>query len=158
MPSPTVSPAAPSTALLRPQTLLRLAVAANIVREGARPVWRASQGLMDQALEPAQRDAIQGVLDRFAAQVPEGDALRFDDIATRRSGKRRFADIHMHAPGHWMLQRAAGLLDRLEQALMDAVPGLRATTRLLPLTMEARAVRMDEGAPPPAGAVEGPRG
>lgn len=121
--------------------LLALAVAANIVREGARLVWRSSQGLMDHALEPAQQAAIQAVLDRFAAEAPDGGALRFDDIATRRSGQRLFADIHMHVPGHWTLRRAAGLRDALEQALMDAVPGLRVTLQLLPLDMEARAVQ-----------------
>jgi len=121
--------------------LLALAVAANIVREGARLVWRSSQGLMDHALEPAQQAAIQAVLDRFAAEAPDGGVLRFDDIATRRSGQRLFADIHMHVPGQWTLQRAAGLRDALEQALMDAVPGLRVTLQLLPLDMEARAVQ-----------------
>jgi len=128
--------------------VLALAVAANIVREGARLVWRASQGLMDEALEPAQQAAIQAVLDRFAAEAPDGGALRFDDIATRRSGQRLFADIHMHVPGQWTLQRAAGLRDALEQSLMDAVPGLRVTLQLLPLNMEARAVRMEESPGP----------
>ncbi|MFT4267981.1 MAG: cation diffusion facilitator family transporter [Xenophilus sp.] len=127
--------------------LLALAVAANIVREGMQLVWRSSQGLMDHALEPGQQAAIQAVLDRFAAGAPEGGVLRFDDIATRRSGQRLFADIHMHVPGHRSLQRAAGLRDTLEQALMDAVPGLRVTLQLLPLNMKARAVRAGE---PPA--------
>jgi len=65
---------------------------------------------------------------------------------TRRAGQRRFADLHMHVPGHWSLQHAAALRDALEQALMDAVPGLRVTIQLLPLGMEARAVRMEADA------------
>ena len=75
--------------------------------------------------------------------MPEGSQLRFDDIVTRRAGQRRFADLHMHVPGSWTLQRAAGLRDSLEQALMDAVPGLRVTIQLLPLGMEARATPGD---------------
>ena len=123
--------------------LLALGVALNIVREGAHLVWRSSQGLMDQALDAPSLAAMNEALARFAAR-PDGAALRFDDIATRSAGRRRFADLHMHVPGDWSLQRAAALRDALEQSLMDAVPGLRVTIQLLPLNMEARAVRMGE--------------
>lgn len=123
--------------------LLAIGVALNIVREGMALVWRSSQGLMDQALDAPSRQALDATLARFAAR-PDGAALRFDDIVTRSAGQRRFADLHMHVPGEWSLQRAAALRDALEQALMDAVPGLRVTIQLLPLNMEARAVRMEE--------------
>lgn len=124
--------------------VLAIGVALNIVREGVKLVWRASQGLMDEALEPESLAQLQATLERFAAEVPEGAQLRFDDVVTRRAGQRRFADLHMHVPGGWSLQRAAGLRDGLEQALMDALPGLRVTIQLLPLGMEARATRKDE--------------
>jgi cation diffusion facilitator family transporter len=124
--------------------LLAIGVALNIVREGVRLVWRSSQGLMDEALEPDALAALQATLDRFAALPGEGAQLRFDDIATRRAGHRRFADLHMHVPGSWTLMRAARLRDEVEQALMEAVPGLRVTIQLLPLNMEARAVQMKE--------------
>ncbi|MGJ7490003.1 cation diffusion facilitator family transporter [Variovorax sp. ZT4R33] len=123
--------------------LLAIGVAINIVREGMALVWRSSQGLMDQALDAPSRQALDAALARFAARA-DGGALRFDDIVTRSAGQRRFADLHMHVPGEWSLQRAAALRDALEQALMDAVPGLRVTIQLLPLNMEARAVRMEE--------------
>ena len=123
--------------------LIAIAIGLNIMREGFKLVWRSSQGLMDEAMDPASLAAMQAALDRFKAQAPEGDRLRFDDIATRRAGQRRFADLHMHVPGEWTLQRAAGLRDGVEQALMDAVPGLRVTIQLLPLGMEARAVLME---------------
>ncbi|MDM0012320.1 cation diffusion facilitator family transporter [Variovorax sp. J22P168] len=119
--------------------LLAIGVALNIVREGAKLVWRSSQGLMDQALEPETQALLNAALARFAAAVPEGAQLRFDHLATRRAAQRRFADLHMHVPGDWSLQRAAGLRDGVEKTLMDAVPGLRVTIQLLPLGMEARA-------------------
>ncbi|AMM25262.1 cation diffusion facilitator family transporter [Variovorax sp. PAMC 28711] len=122
--------------------VLAIGVALNILREGAHLVWRSSQGLMDAALPPESRAAVQATLDRFAAQSPDGAQLRFDDLVTRSAGQRLFADLHMHAPGDWTLERAAGLRDALEQALMDAVPGLRVTIQLLPLGMEARAVQL----------------
>jgi divalent metal cation (Fe/Co/Zn/Cd) transporter len=125
-------------------SVLAIAVALNIMREGARLVWRSSQGLMDEALEPDVLQTLNATLARFVASTPDGARVRFDDIATRRAGQRRFADLHMHVPGDWTLQRAAALRDGVEQALMDAVPGLRVTIQLLPLGMEARAVQIDQ--------------
>lgn len=124
--------------------LLAIGVALNIGREGVKLVWRSSQGLMDEALDPGDQAQLKATLERFAATVPEGAQLRFDDIVTRRAGQRRFADLHMHVPGAWPLQRAAALRDALEQALMDAIPGLRVTIQLLPLGMEARATQKDQ--------------
>lgn len=127
--------------------VLAIGVALNIVREGVKLVWRSSQGLMDEALDAGSQAALMATLARFKADAAEGAQLRFDDIVTRNAGQRRFADLHMHVPGDWSLQRAAALRDALEQALMDAVPGLRVTIQLLPLGMEARAVQ--QGASPP---------
>ena len=123
--------------------LLAIGVALNIVREGVKLVWRSSQGLMDEALDPETIATLRTTLDQFAARLPEGARVRFDDMVTRRAGQRRFADLHMHVPGDWTLQHAAALRDELEQTLMDAVPGLRVTIQLLPLGMEARATQME---------------
>ena len=51
--------------------------------------------------------------------------------------QRRFVDLHMHMPSRWTLGRAAAVRTELEQALMNAVPGLRATIQLLPTDVEA---------------------
>jgi cation diffusion facilitator family transporter len=108
-----------------------LAVAANILREGVRLVWRSAEGLMDRALEREVIDEIERTLAQF--QHP---TIRFDHVSTRRSGKRRFVDLHMHMPAHWTLGRAAAVRASVEQALMSAVPGLRATIELLPTNVE----------------------
>ncbi|MEZ2298789.1 cation diffusion facilitator family transporter [Variovorax sp. RCC_210] len=128
--------------------LLAIGVALNIVREGVKLVWRSSQGLMDEALDPETLATVRATIDTFVARRPDvGPRLRFDDMVTRSAGQRRFADLHMHVPGDWTLQRAADLRNQLEQALMDAVPGLRVTIQLLPLTMEARATQAGEHNP-----------
>ncbi len=124
--------------------LLAIGVALNIVREGVALIWRSSQGLMDEALDPQSLAAIDDTLARFAARPGLGRHLRFDDIATRQAGQRRFADVHMHLPGHWTLQHAAAARDEVEKWLMEAVPGLRVTIQLLPLNMEPRAVEADK--------------
>jgi cation diffusion facilitator family transporter len=112
--------------------LVAIAVAGNIVREGVSLVWRSVDGLMDRALEPQVRKDIEKTLDGFRHQ-----AMRFDHVTTRRAGQRRFVDLHMHMPGSWSLGRAAALRTSVEQALMSAVPGLRATIQLLPMDVEA---------------------
>jgi len=43
----------------------------------------------------------------------------------------------MHMPAAWSLGRAAAVRTSVEQALMSAVPGLRATIQLLPSDVEA---------------------
>lgn len=112
--------------------VVAIGVALNIVREGGRLVWRSSQGLMDRALEPEVMDDIERTLKQF-----EHHTIRFDHISTRRSGQRRYVDLHMHMPAAWTLGRAAAVRASVEQALMSAVPGLRATIQLLPSDVEA---------------------
>ena len=43
----------------------------------------------------------------------------------------------MHMPAEWTLGRAAMFRANVEQSLMKAVPGLRATIQLLPNDVEA---------------------
>ncbi len=112
--------------------VVAIALAVNIIREGVSLVWRSADGLMDQALEPAVLADIQKVLDGFVHAT-----IRFDHVSTRRAGQRRFVDMHMHMPSSWTLGRAATMRGAVEQALMSAVPGLRATIQLLPTDVEA---------------------
>jgi cation diffusion facilitator family transporter len=112
--------------------LLAIAVALNIVREGVSLVWASAGGLMDQAVEPEVRAQIDAVLAGF-----DPGTIRFDHVSTRRAGQRRFVDLHMHMPAAWTLGRAAAVRASVEQALMGAVPGLRATIQLLPTDVEA---------------------
>ncbi|WCM93874.1 cation diffusion facilitator family transporter [Acidovorax sp. NCPPB 2350] len=125
--------------------VVAIAVALNIAREGAHLVWRAAQGLMDEALEPQERAAIDGTLADFARREP---GVRFDHVATRRAGQRSHAALHMHVPGDWRLAEAARLRGAVEQALVEAVPGLRATIELLPSGMEAVATPMEDDKEP----------
>ena len=111
--------------------VVAIAVALNILREGGSLVKRSADGLMDRAIEPEAQAKIREVLDGFAHQT-----IRFDHVVTRRAGARLFVDLHMHMPAGWTLGRAAALRTSVEQALMSAVPGLRATIQLLPSDVE----------------------
>lgn len=122
----------PVTGWLWLDPLLAIGVALNILREGAHLAWRSVDGLMDKAVEPEVRTQIDETLAQFKHHT-----IRFDHIVTRRAGQRRFVDVHMHMPAGWTLGRAAALRASVEQALMSAVPGLRASIQLLPTDVEA---------------------
>jgi cation diffusion facilitator family transporter len=122
--------------------LVAFGVALNILREGWHLIWNASQGLMDEAVEPDVLAQIHAALHEVSMAHEEVGAdhthlVRFDHIITRKAGQRRFVDLHMHMPAEWTLGRAAMFRGNVEQALMKAVPGLRATIQLLPNDVEA---------------------
>jgi cation diffusion facilitator family transporter len=112
--------------------VVAIGVALNILWEGGRLIWRSSQGLMDEAVEPEVLAEIQETLAGFSHP-----AIRFDHLNTRRAGQRRFVDLHLHLPASWSLGRAAAVRASVERALMSAVPGLRASIQLLPSDVEA---------------------
>jgi len=117
--------------------VVAIGVALNILREGFHLIWRSSQGLMDEALEPEVLAVIEETLVGFASQQGETRIIRFDHLTSRKAGQRRFVDLHMHMPASWSLGRAAAVRASVEQALMGAVPGLRASIQLLPSDAEA---------------------
>jgi cation diffusion facilitator family transporter len=115
--------------------VLAIGVALNIVREALSLLKRSADGLMDHALDPQDQARIEQTLQRFGS--PQ---VRFDHVTTRRAGQRRFVDLHLHLPAEWPLGRAAALRGEVERALMEAVPGLRATIQLLSSDLEAAQV------------------
>jgi len=117
--------------------LVAMGVAANILKEGVHLIWRSSQGLMDEAVEPDVLATIHQTLDGIAQQHGGEAIVRFDHVTTRRAGQRRYVDLHMHMPAAWTLGRAAEARGGVERALMGAVPGLRASIQLLPSNVEA---------------------
>ena len=112
--------------------VVAMGVAMNILKEGVQLMWRSSQGLMDQAVEPEVLVQIHSTLAEVSHRT-----IRVDHLTTRRSAQRRVVDLHMHMPSSWSLGRAAALRTSVEQALMAAVPGLRASIQLLPSDVEA---------------------
>jgi cation diffusion facilitator family transporter len=111
--------------------VIAIGVALNILREAVHLIRRSADGLMDHAVDPEVRERIEHTLGRF-----DHPTIRFDHVVTRGAGQRRFVDLHMHMPGDVSLRRAAAVRAEVEQALMSAVPGLRARIELLPMGVE----------------------
>lgn len=122
--------------------LIAAVVALNILREGLHLLRESTGGLMDEALDAGSLAEVQAVLARFNRD----HTARFDHIASRRAGQRRFIDLHLHLPAGWTLGRAAALRGEVEQALMQAVPGLRASIQLLPMNVEAHTMDQEDPA------------
>jgi cation diffusion facilitator family transporter len=122
--------------------VVAIGVALNILKEGWHLIWGASQGLMDEAVEPEVLAQINTVLHDLSMAHEEAGAdhthiVRFDHLMTRKAGQRRYVDLHMHMPAEWTLSRAAMFRENVELSLMKAVPGLRATIQMLPNDVEA---------------------
>jgi cation diffusion facilitator family transporter len=127
--------------------IVALAVAVNIVVTGIGLVRRSTGGLMDRALPNEELVAITGVLDDFG-----GPPVRFHALRTRQAGRLSFASVHVLVPGDWTVQRGHDLLERIETALREAVPGLVVFTHLEPVEdpasfADAQLDRTSEGAP-----------
>ena len=78
--------------------LVAFGVALNILREGWHLIWNASQGLMDEAVEPEVLAQIHAVLHDVSMAHEEVGAdhthiVRFDHIITRKAGQRRFVAV-----------------------------------------------------------------
>jgi len=112
-----------------------LVVAVNVLREGVHLLQRAGSGLMDEALDADALARIEAALEPFRRQ-----SVRFDHLSTRAAGQRCFVEMHMHAPADWTLGRAAAMRGDVERALIEALPGLRASIQLLPTDVEALGV------------------
>ncbi len=117
--------------------VVAIGVALNILKEGVHLIWRSSQGLMDEAVEPEVMAVIRSTLDDQTLRAGGTDTFRFDHVNTRRAGQRRYVDLHMHMPADWTLGHAATVRAEVEKALMGAVPGLRASIQMLPTDVEA---------------------
>jgi cation diffusion facilitator family transporter len=127
--------------------IVALAVAANIVVTGIGLVRRSTGGLMDRALPDEELAAITRVLDDLG-EAP----VRFHALRTRQAGRYSFASVHVLVPGDWTVQRGHDLLERIETALREAVPGLVVFTHLEPLEdpasfADAQLDRTPEAAP-----------
>lgn len=116
--------------------VVALAVAANILREGWRLLHQAADGLLDPALDEPAQARLRAAL---AAQAREG--TRVDHVLTRRAGASSFVELHLHLPAEWTLGAADQRRAALERAVLQALPEARVSIQLLPLGVEAAAVK-----------------
>jgi divalent metal cation (Fe/Co/Zn/Cd) transporter len=109
--------------------LVAVAVAANIIRTGTILIKRSAGGLLDAALPPDDRAAIQEV----PAHYEKAHGIHWHALRTRQAGRRRFVSVHVLVPGEWSVQRGHDLLEAMEHDLITALPRTTVFTHLQPI-------------------------
>jgi len=121
--------APPSWQILDP--LMAVAVGLNIVYTGFSLLRRSWSGLMDAALPVEEVRQIEAEICKL---LPNGTS--FHDLRTRKSGPRRFIELHLTVPGESSVNDAHALCDRIEEALARALPNTAVTIHVEPLEMQ----------------------
>ena len=116
------------TGWLRIDPLIAIAVGLHISWEGWGLLRESVDGLMDRSLDASSVARAQAVLDGY---LPRGVAYRA--LRTRRAGRSSFLQVVVLVPGDWSVMEGHALLDEIEMALEQAIPGLEVSTHLEPL-------------------------
>ncbi len=114
-----------ATGWLQLDSLVALAVAANIVFSGVGIVRKAVAGLMDTAVPDEELKVLQAALEPHLTGGVVYHALR-----TRLAGARRFVSFHVLVPGNWTVLAGHQLLERMEADIRRALPGTTVFTHL----------------------------
>ena len=112
-----------------------LIVAVAISRTGVRILVDASRRLADEALPPDELTALEQVVESFVGD----EVVGVHDLRARHVGSHHQVDLHMQFADGTSLRRAHFLSHRLQDAVMQRLPG---TTVLVHLEPEDR-VRPD---------------
>ena len=112
-------------------SLVALAVGANILWTGFILVRNAGRGLLDHALPQEETARVLGVLRDFVSRYPAGE-LEFHGLQTRESGRDQFVSVHVLVPGSWSVSRAHDLVEDVEAAIRTELPHAQVHTHLEP--------------------------
>ncbi len=104
-------------------------VALNILWAGWGVIKGSLSGLLDEAVSDAELSQIRRVISDAAT---EATAIEAHDLRTRHAGQVTFIDFHLVVPGETTVEAAHALCDRIETALMDALPDARVTIHVEP--------------------------
>ena len=109
-------------------SVIALAVAANIVWMGVRLVRESASGLLDTALPEEDLVKVREVIGRYA-----GQGVQYHALLTRQAGTRSFVSVHILVPDKWTVRQGHRLLERLEADIRAMVPNTNVFTHLEPL-------------------------
>lgn len=114
-----------ATGWLPLDSLVAIAVAANIVFAGVGIVRKAVAGLMDTVLPDDELKIVTGAL---TPHLKEG--VNYHALRTRLAGSRRFVSFHVLVPGTWTVLAGHQLLERMESDIRTALPSTTVFTHL----------------------------
>jgi len=97
--------------------LIAIIVGLKIGWDGLQIFGRSARGLMDSAIAPEEREAIETILRK--SEIEEG--VEWHALRTRQSGSRRFVELHLLVPGNWRVQRSHDLAEHLEADIRSQI-------------------------------------
>lgn len=107
--------------------LIAIAVALNIVFTGVGLLRRSGQGLMDITLPAEEVNQIQQ-----AIALTAGEDTPYHGLRTRKSGARRFIDLHLLLPGRMTVQQSHDLVEQIDAEIESRLPKTYVTIHVEP--------------------------
>jgi cation diffusion facilitator family transporter len=120
-----VALAPPRWTILDP--IVAVLVGLNIIRTGVNLIRRSMAGLMDSSLSEHE---IRQVEEAIRASLDPGSA--FHSLRTRKSGSRRFVELHVTVPGKRSVTEGHDCCERIETAIESRLPKTSVSTHLEP--------------------------
>ncbi len=117
--------APPGLAILDP--IIAVVVALNIIRTGAMLLRRSAAGLMDAALPEPEQALIEQAIVRGA-----GENAVYHGLRTRKSGPRRFVDLHLLVSGATTVKQAHDLCNKVEREIRASLANAEITIHVEP--------------------------
>lgn len=96
--------------------VIAIIVGLKIGWEGLKILRRATQGLMDSAIDPEELQQIEDILNK-----QQHDELEWHALRTRQSGSRRFISVHILIPGDWTIQESHDLAEQIESEIRSVI-------------------------------------
>ncbi len=107
--------------------VIALAVAGHIIITGVSLVRRSIDGLMDYNLPAAELAHLEEILKSHQDQF-----VAYHRVRARKSGSRRFIDLHLVVPGQQTVQAAHDLCEHLETKIEAVLPNASVTIHVEP--------------------------
>jgi cation diffusion facilitator family transporter len=120
----------PQWSILDP--LMAIAVGIHIIVTGVGLLRRSADGLMDVALPPHEVARAESLV---AAVLPA--SATFHALRTRKSGSRRFVELHLLVPGAMSVADSHALCDRVEDTLTAHLAKAQVTIHVEPIESQA---------------------
>jgi cation diffusion facilitator family transporter len=108
-------------------SVLAALVGLSVLWTGWEIMKESISGLMDEAASAETLDKIRTIISRQG----EG-ALEAHDLRTRIAGRATFIDFHLVVPGTMTVETAHDICDRIEETIIEDVPGARVTIHVEP--------------------------
>lgn len=120
--------------------IVAVAVGLNIIHTGINLIRRSAAGLMDSSLSETEIRQIEE-----AIRESLGAGAGFHGLRTRKSGSRRFVDLHVTVPGDLSVAEGHQCCELVETAIRKRLPKTSVVTHLEPDQEAASENRLDIG-------------